>query len=147
MLRLFDWRTQRADSLLLSNMRRNFWKVFDPRITRFLMERPEKRLGIYDDGLRETLESRLRDAGYTGPVGVDAFVYEDEAGELCLRAMSEVNARYTMGRVAVELAKRRPNGKGVRFEIVPKETELAEGAFILNDAGRARRFWAVVSDL
>jgi len=39
----------------------------------------------------------LADAGYFGPFGVDAFTYEGDGGHVCLRARSEINARYSMG--------------------------------------------------
>jgi hypothetical protein len=36
---------------------------------------------------------------------VDAFLYRDEAGAVCIKPVVEINPRYTMGRVAVELAR------------------------------------------
>jgi len=39
----------------------------------------------------------LRDAGYYGPFGVDAFVWRDAEGHERLQPLSEINARYSMG--------------------------------------------------
>lgn len=39
----------------------------------------------------------LRDAGYFGPFGVDAYTYLDAARSLCFNPRSEINARFTMG--------------------------------------------------
>jgi hypothetical protein len=38
----------------------------------------------------------LRDAGYFGPFGIDAFRYRDAAGAPAFRPLSEINARLTM---------------------------------------------------
>jgi len=63
------------------------------------------------------LENWLRAADYRGPVGVDAFLYR-LGDELKLRPMVEVNPRYTMGRLAWELARRVAHGRTIRFELV-----------------------------
>ena len=47
-------------------------------------------------------------AGYEGPAGIDAFLYDDGAG-IKLRPLVEVNTRYTMGRIALELDRRIPS--------------------------------------
>lgn len=51
----------------------------------------------------DALEDKLRAAGYTGPVGIDAFVYRDARGAPRLKPVVEINPRYTMGRLTVEL--------------------------------------------
>jgi len=45
-------------------------------------------------------------AGYVGPFTIDAFVYRDEHGERALHPISEINARYTFGHVALGFAQR-----------------------------------------
>lgn len=45
----------------------------------------------------------LLDAGYVGPVGIDALVAKQTDGELFMVPVIEVNVRYTMGRVAQAL--------------------------------------------
>ncbi|HVY68635.1 MAG TPA: DUF455 family protein, partial [Verrucomicrobiae bacterium] len=51
------------------------------------------------------LQERFRKARYAGPAGIDAFVYRAEDGTCRLKPVVEINPRYTMGRVVVELMK------------------------------------------
>jgi uncharacterized ferritin-like protein (DUF455 family) len=53
--------------------------------------------------LVESLEVRLRAAEFVGPVGIDAFVFRDATGAPRVKPVVEINPRYTMGRVTVEL--------------------------------------------
>lgn len=43
----------------------------------------------------------LQRLGYFGPLGIDAMQYRDAAGKLRLRPLQDLNARYTMGRLAL----------------------------------------------
>lgn len=43
------------------------------------------------------------DSGYAGPLGIDAFQFRTPDGSTATRLCCDVNARYTMGRVAMEL--------------------------------------------
>ena len=52
-----------------------------------------------ETGLR--LAKRLQGLGYFGPLGVDAMQYRDEAGDSRMRPLQDLNARYTMGRLAL----------------------------------------------
>ena len=49
------------------------------------------------------LETELRRVDFTGPIGIDAFVYRDATGAVKLKPVVEINPRFTMGRVLVEL--------------------------------------------
>lgn len=49
------------------------------------------------------LETEFQSAGFTGPAGIDAFVYRDATGITKLKPVVEINPRHTMGRVLVEL--------------------------------------------
>jgi uncharacterized ferritin-like protein (DUF455 family) len=51
------------------------------------------------------LGKRLREEGYRGPAGVDALLWRDLKGCLKLKPLIELNPRWTMGRVALELEK------------------------------------------
>lgn len=51
----------------------------------------------------EALGARLRELGYEGPAGIDALVWKDRDGSLRLKPLVELNPRWTMGRVAIEL--------------------------------------------
>ena len=51
------------------------------------------------------IESRLPD-NYSGPLGIDAMIYRDQEGQLKVQPCLEINLRYTMGFVALEIEKR-----------------------------------------
>jgi hypothetical protein len=58
----------------------------------------------WNDVLEDTLHA-AEDAqreGYFGPFGVDAMLYRDAEGEIRVRSLQDVNARWTMGRIALE---------------------------------------------
>ncbi|QDT39586.1 hypothetical protein [Stratiformator vulcanicus] len=48
----------------------------------------------------------LTKLGYHGPLGIDAMRYRDIDGKERFRPLQDINARWTMGRIAVEAAKR-----------------------------------------
>jgi len=48
--------------------------------------------------------------GYFGPLGIDAMRYRDAAGNIKLRALQDLNARFTMGRLALGLRRLLPQG-------------------------------------
>ncbi|MCF6312211.1 MAG: DUF455 family protein [Verrucomicrobiales bacterium] len=134
-----------------------FCQGMKPELARFMME---VSLPVYAEGgaLSRGLQEVLQQCGYRGPVGVDAFVYRDEAGRLCLRQVCEVNPRYTMGRLTLELGKRVAPGHSLKFEILRKK-DLApdeglqvdrrglfcRGRMCLNDRDRAENFLACLS--
>ncbi len=81
----------------------------DPEIVRFLMEPNEGKPRVYH--FYETLViprlfSIISNSGYTGPLGIDAFVYRSPMGTLQLKTIVEINPRMTMGRIGHELGKR-----------------------------------------
>lgn len=77
--------------------------------------------------LFKSLEAELKTAGYLGPVGVDAFVYRDAAGRARLKPVVEINPRYTMGRLTLELMQRVAPGAGGKFRLVNAAGLRAEG--------------------
>lgn len=54
-----------------------------------------------DAGYR--LAAAAADAGFFGCLGIDCMVFEHPRGGYCLRLAHDVNGRYTMGRVALQL--------------------------------------------
>jgi len=71
---------------------------------------------IYAD-IFALLEEELRRANFSGPLGIDAFAYRDADEKVRLKPIVEINPRYTMGRVTVELMKHvAPGSRGV-FEL------------------------------
>lgn len=49
----------------------------------------------------EQAAKRLQTLGYFGPLGIDAAIYEDTAGRNYVRPLQDINARFTMGRLAL----------------------------------------------
>lgn len=81
----------------------------EPELVQFLMQRPAGRPRIYrwyEERLLPELESELAAVGFCGPLGIDALVYRAPDGGFRLKPVVELNPRYTMGRVALELGKR-----------------------------------------
>lgn len=56
-----------------------------------------------EDSFEPALGEWLARHHYTGPLGVDVLFYRDREGELRVKPVVEINPRYTMGRVALEL--------------------------------------------
>ena len=73
------------------------------------------------------LEAELRALDFTGPLGLDAFVYRDSLGSVRLKPVVEINPRYTMGRVLVELMRQTcQNSTGI-FRLANAVQLRAEG--------------------
>ncbi|BCU75867.1 DUF455 family protein [Luteolibacter sp. LG18] len=83
--------------------------------------------------------------GYTGPVGIDAMIHRCADGSLALKPVVEVNVRMTMGRVALELQKRKAFRGNGRFRILRKKTfdGPQPGRTLLTDPSTAKEFIAV----
>lgn len=67
--------------------------------------RDSHRLKKLTEGLADHAAACMGDAGYVGPVGIDALVYFD-GKRLRLKPIVEINPRFTMGRVALHLSHR-----------------------------------------
>jgi hypothetical protein len=70
------------------------------------------------DNLFARLETELRTVDFTGPLGIDAFIYRDAAGAVRLKPMVEINPRYTMGRVLVELMRQTCQNSAGVFRLI-----------------------------
>ena len=122
-----------AYTQLLNNQRGQFRGIhlhrFDrgiaPEIARFLMTPVNRQPRLYhtfDNRVLPQLSEALSMRSYQGPLGIDSFVYRDPFGELKLKPIAEINPRYTMGRIGLEIAKRiAPQAVG-RFEIQSART-------------------------
>jgi uncharacterized ferritin-like protein (DUF455 family) len=73
------------------------------------------------------LETELGRVGHVGPIGIDAFVYRTPEGTCRLKPVVEINPRYTMGRLTVELMKQTCPGCSGRFRLVTRALAQAEG--------------------
>ncbi len=73
------------------------------------------------------LEAALRQAGFVGPISIDAFLYRTPDGDCRLKPVVEINPRYTMGRLTLELMKHASPGSCGRFRLVSRAQARAEG--------------------
>lgn len=70
------------------------------RGSRIVDEKLVKRWSAAIDVCRRAAE-RIQQLGYFGPLGIDAAYYREGDGSLGLRPLQDINARYTMGRLAL----------------------------------------------
>jgi len=73
-------------------------------------------------GIFSLLEAELRRAGFFGPVGIDALVYRTPQGDCRLKPIVEINPRYTMGRLTVELMNHVAPGSHGLFRLINPPT-------------------------
>ena len=135
----------------------------DVDLNEFLF-RNERVMELYKTKMPAALKELLDGEGFVGNLSVDAMVHRDRNGDLQLRKVVEVNARMTMGRVALELLKKTSVGKAGLFRILRKRElgnveqwlenvgsnnnksdagMLSEGIYPLNDPVTAKEFVAV----
>ncbi|HWQ91540.1 MAG TPA: hypothetical protein VN673_07695, partial [Clostridia bacterium] len=89
------------------------------------------------DGIFTLLEAELRAVGFLGPISIDAFVYRTAQGESRLKPIVEINPRYTMGRLTVELMKHSYPGSFGLFRLVNPAQARAKGYTSLSSYGSA----------
>jgi uncharacterized ferritin-like protein (DUF455 family) len=74
-----------------------------------------------------SLEPHLKATAYCGPVGLDAFVYRTNDGSHRIKPVVEMNPRYTMGRLALELMRQTSPGCYGAFQIVRRKKVIEAG--------------------
>jgi len=74
----------------------------------------------YEEAFVPWLKSILPPSQYRGPLSIDAFVYQEPGGPLRLKPLSEINPRYTMGRIGHELGTRVAGGSAGLLQIISK---------------------------
>jgi hypothetical protein len=73
------------------------------------------------------LEEQLRKVNYLGPISIDAFIYRRADGELRLKPIVEINPRYTMGRLSLELMRNVAPGSTAVFRLLSRREIAAQG--------------------
>jgi uncharacterized ferritin-like protein (DUF455 family) len=73
------------------------------------------------------LEAEFRRVEFLGPVGIDACVYCDADDQCCLKPIVEINPRYTMGRLTVELMKHVTPGSYGLFRLLNRKQARGSG--------------------
>jgi hypothetical protein len=81
---------------------------------------------LYED-LFTLLEGELQRLDYQGPIGIDALVYRTPGGGCRLKPIVEINPRYTMGRLTVELMRQTCPGSSGLFRLVNRAEVRREG--------------------
>ncbi|MCA9082192.1 MAG: hypothetical protein KDA58_16640, partial [Planctomycetaceae bacterium] len=76
--------------------------------------------------------------------GIDAMRYRDRSGDLRIRPLQDINARYTMGRIALNWAHRfgQP-GRWVHMEAQPSPQGIATTPAHVGGQPVRRRTWWV----
>ena len=104
-------------------------KRIPARVVSLFPEPPDisqRLLEVFGD-IFSALEAELRAVDFTGPLGIDAFVYRAADGALKLKPVVEINPRYTMGRVLVELMRQTCQNTFGTFRLVNAAQLRAEG--------------------
>jgi hypothetical protein len=80
----------------------------------------------------------VQQLGYYGPLGIDAMFYRGPGNAPMLRTVQDVNARFTMGRIAVEWIRRFSDSDRPAWLLVPLEwlNDGVESASLTNTARR-----------
>ncbi len=86
----------------------------------------QRMLNFYGE-IFSALETELRRVDFTGPIGLDAFVYRNANGAAKLKPIVEINPRYTMGRVLVELMRQTCQASFGKFQLVNGAQLRTEG--------------------
>ena len=86
--------------------------------------------GAIDVALRAA--SHLQSFGYFGPLGIDAMSYRDFEGELRIRPLQDLNARWTMGRLSLDLRRIAQSAKYGLWQHGPVESFRDDIPFEVN---------------
>lgn len=105
---------------------RNAFHACNSDLKRFLLSDRCLRLKQVAIWLESTLLTALRNQGYVGYIGVDAFVYEDDKQAFKIKPLVELNPRMTMGHQALGLEKRLAPGAEGEFRILTRPQWQAE---------------------
>jgi len=119
--------------------------LLPPEISAFLF-REANVMAWYQERIPALLADLL--PGYIGPLGIDAMVHRTVDGSFSLKPVVEVNARMTMGRIALELLMKTSRLRNGIFRILRKDKPVppVEPGMIrihLNDPAVAKMFLAV----
>jgi len=117
----------------------NFAQRLPDRVVALFSEPRDIAVRLHETFARVTclLEEELRHADFLGPVGIDAFVYRGTDGERRLKPIVEINPRYTMGRLTVELMKHACPGSHGMFRLVGLKAARAAGFDTFSDYARS----------
>ncbi len=87
----------------------------------------EERLEQLYMAIFSLLETELQRVGFVGPINIDALIYRTPQGGCRLKPVVEINPRYTMGRLTLELMSHACPGTCGLFRLVTRAQARAEG--------------------
>ena len=96
----------------------SFMRAMPKELAKFAHEGEPERLRRLFHDLKEFLFPHLKQAGYLGPVGVDAAIFRGGDGRPRLKPVIEINPRYTMGRLSIEVGRHHAPGSAGYLQIL-----------------------------
>ncbi len=120
----------------------NFARRIPARVTALFGERASAQIHELYAEIFSRLENELKRAEFIGPLGIDAFAFRDADGSARLKPIVEINSRYAMGRLTLELMKHTCPGSFGLFRLVSQAMARAEGGddFVSYGASLAKQF-------
>lgn len=130
-----------AGRFLGTRVAQKWGTMLKPEVAEFLFREVDV-MEWYGARIPRVLGSLL--PAYVGPLGVDAMVHR-ASGQLALHHVVELNVRMTMGRVALEIARRPAFRENGRLRILRKRDWIGDipGVLPLTDPEASREFIAV----
>jgi hypothetical protein len=112
-IRVVDWTHLKVDTR--GQYKGTLWlptfsRGLPAKLARFAHEGSPDRMNRIFQELVKFLKPALYKSGFTGPLGIDAAIYLDPNGQIKLKPIIEINPRFTMGRLAVELSRHNAPG-------------------------------------
>lgn len=86
-----------------------------------------------------TVAARLQSLGYFGPLGIDCMRFRDADGQSRLRPLQDLNARFTLGRLALEHRRLVPPGSSATWRWLRPEDAPSSALLGADDAQRIIR--------
>jgi hypothetical protein len=79
---------------------------------------------------------RIQQLGYFGPLGIDAMRYRTAEGEVRWRPLQDINARFTMGRLALGIQRIVPESQHASWLHLSRSEKETDGGSIAVDSDR-----------
>jgi hypothetical protein len=79
---------------------------------------------------------RIQQLGYFGPLGIDAMRYRTAEGQMRWRPLQDINARHTMGRLALEIQRIVPESQHASWLHLSRSGKKTDGGPIVADSDR-----------
>jgi hypothetical protein len=126
----------RKGQFLANRAESDYRRRLPAKVAALLGSKPDILVRLYRE-IFGMLEKELQCTGFVGPIGIDAFVYRAPEGDCRLKPVVEINPRYTMGRLTVELMRHAGPGTTGLFRLVNQGQTRAAGFANLFDYARS----------